>query len=185
MRFRPFWQAYKRPSGPNIKPLELPVSSFQSDTLPSGAKSVAKPLSPEEITQLTALVKEAMGFSQTRGDSLNLVNAAFNVVEPEVTAELPIWQRPENIALAKDLGKALVIGVVFLYLLFGVVRPLIRNLLSAPRIDPAFEPAMLEAEAEVHPAIGHSQRLTAAKQLAKSDPKRVANVVKSWVSADE
>lgn len=149
-------------------------------------KASYKPLSAEEIAQITALAKEAMGFTQARGDTLNVTNAVFTVEEQETVPEPPFWQRPENIALARDAGKGLLVGAVFLYALFGVVRPLVRTLSTAQPVEPAYPPALLQEEHHAAtPALAHSERLSAAKQLAKNDPKMVANVVKSWVSSNE
>ena len=149
------------------------------------AKGTFKPLSAEEIAQITALAKEAMGYSQSRGDTLNVANAVFNVAELEAVPELPFWQQPENVSLARDLGKGLLIGALFLYLLFGVIRPLVRTLSSAPRLEPANMASLPQPLGAERPALGHADRVTAARQLAKNDPKMVANVVKSWVSSDE
>jgi flagellar M-ring protein FliF len=151
----------------------------------SGDKGASKPLTPEEINQITALAKEAMGYTQARGDTLNVANAPFSVDEFEAAPEVPMWQQPENVALARDLGKGLLIGALFLYILFGVIRPLVRTLATAPRLAPASTASLASPAEEEHPALMQADRLTAAKQLAKSDPKMVANVVKSWVGADE
>jgi flagellar M-ring protein FliF len=151
----------------------------------TGEKGASKPLTAEEISQITALAKEAMGFTQARGDTLNVANAAFSVEELEAAPEVPMWQQPENVALARDIGKGLLIGALFLYILFGVIRPLVRTLATAPRMEPANMAALPDAAEESTPALVQADRLTAAKQLAKSDPKMVANVVKSWVAADE
>lgn len=150
-------------------------------------KAIYKPLAAEEVEQITALAKEAMGYSQTRGDTLKVTNAVFTVEEQEAVPEPQFWQRPEAVSLARDAGKALLVGAVFLYALFGVVRPLVRTLSTAPPVEPAYSPALqLQEELPAAaPAPAHSERLSAAKQLAKNDPKIVANVVKSWVSSDE
>ena len=58
-----------------------------------------KPLPPEELNKLTNLVREAMGYSEGRGDSLNLVNSQFNDGPPA----LPMWRDPEMIALFKTI----------------------------------------------------------------------------------
>ena len=176
----------KNPVG-NVKRLSAAVVvNHRRISEGSDAKSVAKPFSPEEIAQITALAKEAMGFTQARGDSLNLVNAAFSVEQPEATVELPIWQQPENVAIARDLGKALVIGIVALYLLFGVIRPLVRTLATPVQMAPAYAPALSDGTVEESaPVLGQTERLSSARQLAKNDPRMVANVVKSWVSGDE
>src|SRR5690606_4478278 len=40
--------------------------------------------------------------------------------------DLPIWQQPDNIALAKDLGKQLGFGVMALLILTMLVRPALK-----------------------------------------------------------
>jgi flagellar M-ring protein FliF len=141
-----------------------------------------KPYSAEEIAQISALAKDAMGYSKERGDSINVVNAPFSVNEQEAAPEPALWQQPENVAFAREAAKGLAVAAVFLYLLFGVLRPLVRNI-SAPA---PMEPAMQALPADISEAsAGYAQRIAAAKQLAKSDPRVVANVVKTWVSSNE
>jgi len=141
-----------------------------------------KPYSAEEMAQITALAKDAMGYSQARGDSVNVVNAPFSASEPEAGPEPALWQQPENIAFAREGAKGLAVVAVFLYLLFGVLRPLVRNLSAAAAMEP--EAPALPAEIAGETA-GYAQRIASAKQLAKSDPRVVANVVKNWVSSNE
>jgi len=139
-------------------------------------------LKKEELDQLTALAKEAMGFSETRGDSLNLANAVFNVEDREIPPALPIWQQPENIALAKDIGKGFGAVLLILYVLLAIVRPLIRQL-SAPPVAPQLLPAQdAGADDGVNYTPGPANRLENAKQLAQQDPRVVANVVRNWVA---
>lgn len=54
-------------------------------TLPDGKPL---PLSNEQMKQIEALTREAMGFSEKRGDSLNVVNSPFNSSD-ESGGELP------------------------------------------------------------------------------------------------
>ena len=42
-------------------------------------KTVTKALTPEQIEQMTALVRETIGFNRERGDSVNLMNTPFQV----------------------------------------------------------------------------------------------------------
>ena len=147
----------------------------------AGPKPAYQALSAEEMAQISALAKEAMGYSQDRGDSISVANAPFSIEEHEPVPEVPLWKEPENIALALDAGRILLGVLVVAYILLGLVRPLLRSLAEAPRYEPAPE-ALPHAEG----AGGeHTQRLASARQLAKADPKVVANVVKTWVSADE
>ena len=88
---------------------------------------VRKPLSPEEVERITALVKQAVGFSAERGDSVNVLNAAF---APSALDEppLPMWQQPWFLELVK-WG---VVAVLALAILLLVIRPVMRRLLPPP-----------------------------------------------------
>lgn len=135
----------------------------------------------DEMKQLQALVKEAMGFSQTRGDSLNLANAAFRVdPAPAPVAEPPLWKQPETIAFAKELGKNLLVAALVLYVILGILRPLAQRLTTLPPQSEAAAQAALALG-----AMSQAERLSATRQLARQDPKAVANVVKSWVTPNE
>jgi len=78
---------------------------------------------PAEQAQLNNLVKNAMGFNVQRGDSLNLLNSAFNDVAETALPEIPLWKQPEIIALVKEILKYLLIAGAALYLFFGIIRP--------------------------------------------------------------
>jgi flagellar M-ring protein FliF len=164
------------------KPVEEAADANNADAKPKKPQ----PLAAEEMTQITALVKEAIGFSQQRGDTLNVVNIAFAGEEPiEPLPEPPLWKQPENIAMAKDIGKALGVALLLLIVLFGVLRPLMRQLASAPLAQ--LPPATIDGEvvAPRAPASAYQGSLQSAKQIAKQDPKVVASVVRSWVSSNE
>jgi flagellar M-ring protein FliF len=139
-------------------------------------------LGEAEMAQIQSLVKEAIGFNGTRGDTLNVANAAFATQEPVAAVETPLWKDPATIATAKDVGKSLAIAAVVLYLLLGVLRPMLRSFAAAG--TPA---ASLEViEGAERPALpGGEDPVQAVRALARQDPKRVASVVKSWVSTGE
>jgi flagellar M-ring protein FliF len=147
-------------------------------------KAKPVPLSPEEMQSLTTLVKDTIGFSQARGDSVNVVNVAFTADDAvEGPVELPLWQQPEVIALAKEFGRNALIGGVALFLILGVLRPLLRQLATPPPIPeiPMQDQQLLEQEAEVN---RYDEDLQAARTLARQDPRMVANVVKEWVGTN-
>ena len=79
-------------------------------------------------------------------------------------------------------ARLLIAGLV-LFLVLGVLRPLLAKL-SEVRL-PA--PAALsdDASAAVRGIPNYDQNLDAVKQLARSEPALVANVVKEWVAHDE
>ncbi len=144
-----------------------------------------KPWSSQEIEQINNLVKEAMGYNPQRGDSLKVVNAFFTpgIAEAEVA---PAWKAPENIALVKDILKNLLIVGVALFLVFSILRPLLREL-APVRLEPSLEsgggapPETAEEDVAKLLAAGYQENLKVAKELAKREPMIVANVVKEWV----
>jgi flagellar M-ring protein FliF len=163
------------------------VLNYRKTTDKAGKVSYA-PLSQAEMTQISNLVKEAMGFSQTRGDTLNVVNAAFSLAEAaEAAPALPAWKDPGTIALAKEVVKNLLIAGVLFYLVFGVLRPLFRDLVRLREQAAPPPETLMEAEAGAarQGAAGYEENLRSAKELAKSEPKIVASVVKEWVEHGE
>jgi len=169
-----------QPTG-QVKRLSVAVVVNHRVVADAKGKTTETPRSEDEMKQLTALVKEAMGFSQTRGDSLNLANAAFRThpVPPPV-AEPPLWKQPDAIAFVKELGKNLLVAALVLYVIFGVLKPLAHRLTTLPPVAPPGSDGALALGAATH-----AERLSATRQMARQDPKIVASVVKSWVSGNE
>ena len=159
-----------------------------ADAKAAKAAAGGLPLTAAELTQINALVKEAIGFSTERGDSLNVVNAAFTQPALEILPEPPLWKQPDSIAMAKDLGKQALIGLVVLYLLLGVLRPMLKQVLAhRPPEPPAASPdgpqSARNSGGTPVPALPNA--LDSARTFAKQDPKIVANVVRNWVNGNE
>ncbi|WP_277756470.1 flagellar M-ring protein FliF C-terminal domain-containing protein, partial [Rosenbergiella nectarea] len=70
-----------------------------------------EPLSTEQIEQITGLVKQAMGYSAERGDSINVVNTRFTANELDDDAG-PWWQQPNLISLALQALRWLVVIII-------------------------------------------------------------------------
>lgn len=150
-------------------------------------KSSDKPLSDAEKEQINNLVKEAMGFDQARGDTLNVQIAAFTE-HKEVVEELPIWKQPDMIDMVKDLLKYLVIAAVIFFVVFRIIKPAFDTLLTLPSSTGGFEAAQeggAAQEGAYSPsAPSYEQSLQTARQIAQQEPKIVASVVKEWVSSN-
>lgn len=187
-------QHTKLPVG-NIRRLSVAVVMNNRSVTDKNGKVTSKPYTDAEKTQITELVKEAMGFDPKRGDSLNLLNSAFNV-QQEVITEVPIWKQPDMIALAKEILKYVLIAGGVGFLLFGVIRPAFKNLAAqaAAQAEAAAEAAAAAAAHQHHNAHhgyeeqqeqnSYEDNLQLAKELTKSDPKIVASVVKEWVNKE-
>jgi flagellar M-ring protein FliF len=146
----------------------------------TGAKSEA--LSEKEMQNINALVREAMGFNQQRGDSVNVVNAAFSQPEVLAVAEpVSFWKQPDVVTMTKETGKAVLFLTLTLIVVFGVVRPALKSIASTPRVVAAAPPQ--QAPAALPSAQGFAS-LDQMRQLARNDPATVANVVKSWVGQE-
>ncbi len=81
------------------------------------------PLTEEELARFKNLVRDAVGVDEARGDNLSLVNISFQS-ETEEDIGLPIWQQ----AWFWDVIKQVAGGVAVLLIIFGVLRPLLRDL---------------------------------------------------------
>jgi len=155
-----------------------------------GAAASNAPLTEDELRNVNVLVREAMGFSEARGDSLNVVNSAFNTTDLAPPPALPLWQQPDAIALTKEIGQALLFLLLTLIVVFGVVRPALKAVANAPAAAPP-QPAQPLAPQAL--GGGAATALTApdarlppspidqVRELARNDPATVANVVKAWV----
>jgi flagellar M-ring protein FliF len=168
-----------------IKRLSVAVVVNHRKLVDAEGKVSTKPLAAAEIEQINALVKEVMGYSKERGDSLNVTNSAFSVAETEPVPEVPLWKQPETIATAKDVGRNVLIAGLVLFLVLGVLRPLLAKLAEARLPAPVVADTDTGASASVQRRAGYAENLDAVKQLARSEPKLVANVVKEWVAGDE
>ena len=179
----------KQPVG-TIKRLSVAVVVNHKKVAAKDGKTTMKPLSEAELKQITDLVREAMGFSQERGDTLNIANTPFNVPDIEAIPETPLWKNPEIIALAKEAGRFVLFAALAAYLFFGVVRPFLRTLARRGEAAAARQIALQQEAAVAYDAptavrVGYEQKLSNARGLAKQDPKLVANVIKDWVGANE
>ena len=148
-------------------------------------KPSTKALTDAEKEQISNLVRDAMGFDQARGDSLNVQVAAFTETK-ELVEELPFWKQPDTIELAKELLKYALIAAVMLYVIFKVIKPALDTLLTLHDKTGGFtaeEEAKEEPEATYTPTSpSYEQSLQTARQIAQQEPKIVASVVKEWVN---
>jgi flagellar M-ring protein FliF len=134
-----------------------------------------------------------------------VTNAPFDGVDkPENPPEKVDWWRdPDNIALAEKIGKFLLAAIVLSYMFFRILRPMLRpifrkidEIAEVPPPPPPREVPVIEdeqaviartqlEELEAMQAQGYRENLQMAKNLAKEDPRVVANVVKAWVGSNE
>ena len=155
-------------------------------------------LDQARIDQITALVREAIGFSAERGDTVQIINSPFIAPDPiEPIPEPGLFEQ----AWVWELGRGLLAALAVLALIFTVLRPMIRYSTSytppVPQTDLRLENAMAEATAASQPAAlsgpgdvpppprrNYQQSVAMARNTAVEQPVRAAYVVKNWIAAD-
>jgi flagellar M-ring protein FliF len=179
------------------------VVNYRRSTDPKTGKVVVKPLTAAEVTQINELVKQAMGYNQARGDTLNVANAPFEGVDKPAEVTLDWWKDPNNLPLAKDVAKYVFIVLVLLFLWYRILRPIMKPVMKkfdqAVEMPPEPEPeepehdpepdhdeiARITREAEAQKqVIVYKSNIEMAKTLAQNDPRIVANVIKEWLGAE-
>jgi flagellar M-ring protein FliF len=168
-----------------IKRLAVAVVVNYRRQVSAAGKATNSPLKEEELAKITGLVKEVMGYDKERGDTVSVMNSAFNVPETEKIPEVPLWKHPDTIELAKMIGKNLLIAAVLLFVVLRVLRPMLKTLSTPPPAPALTHDTGANAGSPQQPQLGsYEQSVDHAKQIARGDPKVVANVVKEWVGGN-
>ncbi|NLY64831.1 MAG: flagellar M-ring protein FliF [Alcaligenaceae bacterium] len=144
------------------------------------------PLSAEIMQQINTLVREAIGFSAERGDSLNVVNSLFSDAEPA----LPVWKDPDIIALAKILGQYFLLFIALMLIWFKGIKPFLTALQQQKKTEIANQQALIRKEEEARKAKAeepvkhdhYEDNLRVVKALAAQDPRAVAMVLRTWMN---
>jgi flagellar M-ring protein FliF len=95
-------------------------------------ESTYQPRSKEEIDQIAALVRSAIGFSQKRGDQVEVVNLRFAETPAAPITEPSGWLSAFQFT-KDDIMRAIemvVMGLLGFVVLFMVVRPLVRRIIT-------------------------------------------------------
>jgi flagellar M-ring protein FliF len=195
----------KHPAG-RLRRITVAVLIDNLRTTAKDGKPKETPLAKEQLDHINQLVKDAVGYDEARGDSVNVVNASFTQdTTPAPDGELvspKIWESPMFLDIAKIVGGL----VVLLVLVLSVIRPLVKNLIAptaqqmqvnvlpkqaaaagagqgALAADGSDTPALPSASQQA--AATHEQQVQQARTLVTQDPKRVAQVVRGWVAKDD
>ena len=179
--------SYTRQPGGRIKRVTAAVLLDNVRKLGADGKETSEPIAAAQIDDITKLVKSAVGFDETRGDNVSVVNAPFRIESQTLTPEaVPIWQRP----IVQDGVRMGLGALVLLAIALGILRPLIKNLTaqlpaSTLMVSADGSVAMGAASdggaASAQAPLQFEQQLVQARTLVAQDPKRVAQVVKNWV----
>ncbi len=162
-------------------------------------KVTSIPLTEAQIEKMSALVRETVGFNKDRGDSVNLVNAAFAPIKVE-SMDVPLWRQPEVLDMARSFAWPLGTLLLAVLVLLGVIRPAMKTLLQppAPMVSDAEarnnqldalesdqpERPQLTGPGEISLVSAAETRLEDARKLTRDNPAAVANIVKAWMNGE-
>ncbi|BCO28874.1 flagellar M-ring protein [Rhodoferax lithotrophicus] len=163
-------------------------------------KTTTAAMSDAQLEKLTALVRETVGFSKDRGDSVNVVTAPF-AKEAVNVAPLPFWQQPELLDLARSFAWPLGTLLFGALVLMGAVRPALKIMAQpVPALEnertgqlDAIEADEPERPLLAGPSTASSQTteispadlaLEEARKLTRDNPAAVANIVKTWINGE-
>jgi len=149
----------------------------------------ATPYTQQELARITELVRETVGFSVLRGDSVNVINVPFRKVEIEALPEQAIYEQ----AWVWDVVKQALGALAVLFVIFGVLKPMMKNLSVIPAVtkvisengDDLEEDQLSLTEPDEKKRIAqeasYEENLQLAQSIASQEPKLVMQVVKNWM----
>ncbi len=177
----------------------------RSSVNPETGEVTYTPISDSELNAVRQVLVGAVGYSENRGDLLNVLSMNFAEPEIETIADVPIWEHPNFNDWIRWLVSALVIIVIVLVL----VRPAMKKLLnpSADDDDQEYGPdglpigfdgetsligsdiegaELFEFGSGIDLPNLHKDEdvLKAVRALVANEPELAAQVVKNWVTDD-
>jgi len=177
-----------------VRHLNAAVVVNQKVNTDAKGKTTSTPLSQDEMDKLTALVQEAIGYDQTRGDSVKVINAPFKAEAALKAEDLPLWKQQWLLDLLRAGGVPAGLTLVALAVLFGLVRPAVMAALAPAKAEPRDDglnavvddnhELPMDSLPELLEAPQMAKKLESARQLAKDNPTVVANIVRDWVNGE-
>jgi flagellar M-ring protein FliF len=123
-----------------------------------------QPRSREELDRIAALVRTAIGFDAKRGDQVEVVNLRFAETPPIPASEPAGWMSyfqfsKDDIMHGAEVAVMTLLGLI---VMFTVVRPLVRRIITPDAVDPRLAAAV--GTAAVAGAIGAANPGTVSLQ---------------------
>jgi flagellar M-ring protein FliF len=183
-----------------VKRISAAVIINHQTTTDAKGKATTAAMSDAQMEKLTALVRETVGFSKDRGDSINVVTAPFTKEKVD-TEPLPWWQQPELLDLARSMAWPLGTLLFGALVLMGAVRPALKVMAQPVAVSHTERTGQLDAiEADepdrpllAAPSASSNQplelsaadiSLEEARKLTRDNPAAVANIVKTWINGE-
>ena len=162
-----------------------PVEGSDSGANEIEAEMKYVPRSEEEMKKLNDIVKKAVGFSEARGDEIEVVNTPFEAT--------PLKEGDEHISTVVhsflstwgSLIKPAVFLVLGLLVLLFVVRPMVSSLTTPPP-----EPVQIPQDGLPATVADYEAEITetpeeSAIKLASDNPTTAAQVIRTWIKGEQ
>ncbi|MCK7543457.1 flagellar M-ring protein FliF [Marinobacter bryozoorum] len=196
--------SYIRQAQGDVKRLTVAVAVDDKRVVsPDTGEVTYQPWEEQELQRLNMLVRDAVGYSAARGDSVTVMNTAFAPEESVEYVEPSFWEQP----WFWNLMKQVLAGVVILALVLGLLRPVLKSISGGGRREReddfesgggSYDDLGMGADKALADAMGgqdelllpgatdsYDRHLNALKGLIAEDPARVAQVMRQWVNVDE
>lgn len=203
--------SHSRLSTGEIRRLTVAVVVDNRRVLQPDGTFASQPYSEEDLGRFTNLVKEAVGFDAARGDRVTVTNAEFHQELEPPPAQ--VWEQPWFWSVAKQAGAALFLLILVFAVLRPAIKGLAnRAAIEAERVAAvaAQGPSVTQEAVQQLPGAAqaaggeplmlggggademflleapqsYEKRLEFAQKAIDQDPKRVAQVLKTWLNTN-
>ncbi len=163
----------------------MPAEGAESEANAEEAETKYVPRSEEEMKKLVDIVKKAVGFSEARGDEIEVVNTPFEAT--------PLKEGDEHVATVVQsflstwggLIKPAVFLILGLLVLLFVVRPMVTSLITPPPEPvPIPQDGLPATVADYEAEITETPEESAIK-LASDNPTTAAQVIRTWIKGEQ
>lgn len=189
----------------NVQRLSVAVVIDDKIGVDEEGNATKTPLTEDELQRFRRLVSDTVGLDQNRGDTLSIVNASFVKEIEDVYTGPKIWEEP----WFWNLVKQVLAGIAVLIIIFGVLRPMLRDLTkqeesvleypedvvekeepeNADEISKALEQMNEEVQEAAEEIQEESEKdkemLEKVKAIVASDPKLAAHIIRIWLRPKE
>lgn len=183
---------------------EAPATSEEKkegDTAPAAAEATPAEgqlvaLDAETMDRIKRVARETMGYSETRGDSLEIVNTPLTPAVDEDTT--PWWEHPLLVSFINNYARYLVYAFIAWMLWRKVVRPhwlqyrdrleqqrRLQELTAQEEEEEEDDDTEFEREVAQIKRQQHENRIRDVRERARQDPSLIAMILKGWMHESE
>jgi len=172
----------------NIEQLSIAVAIDGLYQLNQNGVKEYLPRTQEEMDKFTSIIQEAVGYTESRGDTITITNIPFDTSYEE--EQQIITQKLARQELLKYLIKYIPIGIS-IFILFLLIRLLNLREIIAPQGKKETIPSKLETELEKEKKEIEEEILPPEQErlieehifeLAQNKPEQVVQIIKEWLT---